>query len=177
MSNSNNDGGSSLGIVLLVVSCLFYISSLSSSISSVMLSSAEPAPKSSEESLPGEISNFVLESEPEPASVSSEDVPQTYEVEEEEVKKETFQLLRGKDYNTGNLYHYHPDSDIPFTEQRCLHECSIDPTCKAVVFDRAMTRCWGKKMAEHELPLHDNSADKNAYVKKDSYEEAVKKYG
>lgn len=177
MSNSNNDGGSSLGIVLLVVSCLFYISSLSSSIGSVMLSSAEPAPKSSEESLPGEISNFVIESEPEPASVSSEDVPQTYEVDEEEVKKETFQLLRGKDYNTGNLYHYHPDSDIPFTEQRCLHECSIDPTCKAVVFDRAMTRCWGKKMAEHELPLHDNSADKIAYVKKDSYEEAVKKYG
>lgn len=177
MSNSNNDGGSSLGIVLLVVSCLFYISSLSSSIGSVMLSSAEPAPKSSEESLPGEISNFVLESEPEPASVSSEDVPQTYEVEEEEVKKETFKLIRGKDYNTGNLYHYHPDSDIPFTEQRCLHECSIDPTCKAVVFNRAMTRCWGKKMAEHELPLHDNSADKNAYVKKDSYEEAVKKYG
>jgi hypothetical protein len=142
-----------------------------------MLSSAEPAPKSSEESLPGEISNFVLESEPEPASVSSEDAPQTFEVEEEEVKKETFQLLRGKDYNTGNLYHYHPDSDIPFTEQRCLHECSIDPTCKAVVFDRGMTRCWGKKMAEHELPLHDNSADKIAYVKKDSYEEAVKKYG
>lgn len=47
-----------------------------------MLSSAEPAPKSSEESLPSEISDFVVESEPEPepepASFSAETMSQTF---------------------------------------------------------------------------------------------------
>ena len=184
MSNSTNDGGSSLGIALLVMSCLSYMSSLSSSISSVMLSSAEPAPKSSEESLPGEISDFVLESEPEPepASFSAETMSQTFEVEgeeekKEEVKKETFKLLEDKDYSTGDLYHYHPNSDVPFTKERCLHDCSVDSKCKAVVFNGAMTKCWAKRMADHELPLHRNNTDRVAYVKKDTYEEAMKKYG
>lgn len=190
MSNSTNDGGSSLGIALLVMSCLSYMSSLSSSISSVMLSSAEPAPKSSEESLPGEISDFVLEAEPEPepkpepepASFSAETMSQTFEVEgeeekKEEVKKETFKLLEDKDYSTGDLYHYHPNSDVPFTKERCLHDCSVDSKCKAVVFNGAMTKCWAKRMADHELPLHRNNTDRVAYVKKDTYEEAMKKYG
>lgn len=167
--------GSGLSIALLVVFCLSYISSLSSSISSVMLSSAEPAPKSSEDSLPSEISNFVLEnSEPEPASFSA---PKTFKVEKEEVKEETFKLLDGKDYYAADLYHYNPDSEVPFSEERCLHECSTTPSCKAVVFNKGMTLCWGKKLADHELPLHSNSSDRIAYVKKDSYEEAMKKYG
>jgi hypothetical protein len=186
MSNSNNDGGSSLGIALLVMSCLSYMSSLSSSISSVMLSSAEPAPKSSEESLPSEISDFVVESEPEPepepASFSAETMSQTFEVEgeeekKEEVKKETFKLLEDKDYGGSDLYHYHPNSDVPFTKERCLHDCSVDSKCKAVVFNGAMTKCWAKRMADHELPLHRNNTDRVAYVKKDTYEEAMKKYG
>lgn len=171
--------GSGLSIALLVVFCLSYISSLSSSISSVMLSSAEPAPKSSEDSLPSEISNFVLENsepepEPEPASFSA---PKTFKVEKEEVKEETFKLLDGKDYYAADLYHYNPDSEVPFSEERCLHECSTTPSCKAVVFNKGMTLCWGKKLADHELPLHSNSSDRIAYVKKDSYEEAMKKYG
>ena len=155
-----------------------------------MLSSAEPAPKSSEESLPGEISDFVLEAEPEPepkpepepASFSAETMSQTFEVEgeeekKEEVKKETFKLLEDKDYSTGDLYHYHPNSDVPFTKERCLHDCSVDSKCKAVVFNGAMTKCWAKRMADHELPLHRNNTDRVAYVKKDTYEEAMKKYG
>lgn len=163
-------GSSTVGIILLILSCASSVCIFSSSVGSVMISSAEPAPD------PKELS-VVVEDEVDPEPFLRDDTALNFTVEEEEVPQETFKLLRGKDYFTGDLYHYHPDSDIPFTEKRCLQECSVNPLCKAVVFNTSLDRCWGKKMADHELPQHGDASGRLAYVKKDSYEEAVEKYG
>lgn len=175
-------GSSTVGIILLIMSCVSCACILSSSVGSVMISGAEPAPESSSDILPEELS-YIVEAEPgsepgsEPEPFLSDDTVANFTVEEEEVPQETFKLLNGKDYFTSDLYHYHPTSEIPFTEKRCLQECSVNPQCKAVVFNANLDRCWGKKMADHELIQHSNSNDKLAYVKKDSYEEALEKYG
>jgi hypothetical protein len=96
-----------------------------------------------------------------------------FEVEEEPaLKKETFKLIRDVDYFTADLYHHDPGE-----KEKCLADCSSNPSCKAVVFDGSMSKCWGKSMAEFEIPLHQPNADRLTYVKKDSYEEAIKKYG
>jgi hypothetical protein len=108
---------------------------------------------------------------PEPEPVAFEVVP--FEVEEEPaLKKETFKLIRDVDYFTADLYHHDPGE-----KEKCLADCSSNPSCKAVVFDGSMSKCWGKSMAEFEIPLHQPNADRLTYVKKDSYEEAIKKYG
>ena len=163
---------STVGIILLIMSCISCAGILSSSVGSVMISGAEPAPKSLGNILPKELS-YVVEPEP----FLSDDTAINFTVEEEEVSQETFKLLSGKNYSTGDLYHYHPTSDIPFTEKRCLQDCSVNPQCKAVVFSNNLDRCWGKKMADHEIIQHSNSNSKLAYVKKDTYEEALEKYG
>lgn len=173
---------SAVGIILLIMSCISCLGILSSSVGSVMISGAEPAPKSLGNILPKELS-YVVEAEPdvepdvEPEPFLYDDTAINFTVEEEEVSQETFKLLRGKDYFTGDLYHYHPTSDIPFTEKRCFQDCSVNPQCKAVVFNANLDRCWGKKMADHEIIQHSNSNSKLAYVKKDTYEEALEKYG
>ena len=173
MSNSNKGGGSTLSLVLLMISCIMCMSIISSSVGSVMISNAEPPPGSS--------ADLGSSADPEPAEILSDSMAvegSTFTVEKEEVEQSTFKLLRNKDYyGVGNLYHYHPDSDIPFTEKRCLHECSVDPSCKAVVFNKELDRCWGKAMEDFELPLHSNSNGKLAYVKKDLYDDAIEKYG
>jgi hypothetical protein len=108
---------------------------------------------------------------PEPEPVAFEVVP--FEVEEEPaLKKETFKLIRDVDYFTADLYHHNPGE-----KEKCLADCSSNPSCKAVVFDGSMSKCWGKSMADFEIPLHQPNADRLTYVKKDSYEEAIKKYG
>jgi hypothetical protein len=108
---------------------------------------------------------------PEPEPVAFEVVP--FEVEEEPaLKKETFKLIRDVDYFTADLYHHDPGE-----KEKCLADCSSNPSCKAVVFDGSMSKCWGKSMADFEIPLHQPNADRLTYVKKDSYEEAIKKYG
>ena len=193
MSNPSKSGGSTLTLVLLMISCVMCMSISISSVGSVLVSTAEPPPDSLslesqlgysiEEPEPGE------EPEPFPVETMNEEGStfpvetmneegSTFTVEkEEEVEQSTFKLLRNKDYDAMNLYHYSPNSSIPFTEKRCFHECSVDPTCKAVVFNRLMDRCWGKVMEDFELPTHKNSTGKLAYVKKDLYEDAVEKYG
>jgi hypothetical protein len=144
-----------------------------------MISNAEPPPGSSADI--GSSADLGSSADPEPAEILSDSMAvegSTFTVEKEEVEQSAFKLLRNKDYyGVGNLYHYHPDSDIPFTEKRCLHECSVDPSCKAVVFNKELDRCWGKAMEDFELPLHSNSNGKLAYVKKDLYEDAIEKYG
>lgn len=173
MSNSNKGGGSTLTLVLLMISCIMCMSIISSSVGSVMISNAEPPPGSS--------ADLGSSAEPEPTDILSDSMAvegSSFTVEKEEVEQSTFKLLRNKDYyGVGNLYHYHPESDVPFTERRCLHECSVDPSCKAVIFSKDLDRCWGKAMEDFELPLHSNSNGRLAYVKKDLYEEAVEKYG
>ena len=101
---------------------------------------------------------------------------------EEEKKPETkekFKLIRNVDYGTTDIFHYHPEPDNPvykFDKDRCLNDCALDDTCKAVVFDNSMTRCWAKQMADFEMPLHFPQVGKLTYVKKGQYEDAVKKY-
>ena len=181
-------------IAFLVLSICLYVSILCSSIASVMVVPAQavvddaeepsvasdPAPPSvasDPEMMPAPPS---VASDPEmmPApSVASDPAPSVepvpFEVEEEPaLKKETFKLIRDVDYFTADVYHHDPGE-----KEKCLADCSSNPSCKAVVFDGSMSMCWGKSMAEFEMPLHQPNADRLTYVKKDSYEEAIKKYG
>ena len=173
-------------IAFLVLSICLYVSILCSSIASVMVEPAAaqavvddteepsvasmPAPPSvasDPEMMPAPAPSVA----PEPEPVAFEVVP--FEVEEEPApKKETFKLIRDVDYFTADVYHHNPGE-----KEKCLADCSSNPSCKAVVFDGSMSMCWGKSMAEFEIPLHQPNADRLTYVKKDSYEEAIKKYG
>lgn len=183
MSNPSQNGGSTLSLILLMISCVMCMSISISSVGSVLVSNTEPPPDSS--SLESQLGFSIEEPEPDTSSLESQigssiEEPEsmdTFDIEPEEVEKHTFKLLRNKDYSASNLYHYSPTSTIPFTETRCFHECSVNPNCKAVVFTSSMDRCWGKMMADFELPLHRSSGASLAYVKKDLYEEAVEKYG
>ena len=187
MSNPGKNGGSTLTLALLMISCVMIAFISISSVGSVMISNAEPAPDSM--SLESQLGYSIEEPEPEPGE-EPEPEPEPFPVEtmdeqgstfnvepEEEVEQQTFKLIRNVDYRGGDLYHYSPTSNIPYTEKRCFHECSVDPTCKAVVFNRLMDRCWGKVMEDFELPLHHSQTGMRAYVKKDLYEEALEKYG
>ena len=164
-------------IAFLVLSICLYVSILCSSIASVMVVPAqavvddadEPSVASDPEMMPAPS----VASDPAPSvePVAFEVVP--FEVEEEPApKKETFKLIRDVDYFTADVYHHDPGE-----KEKCLADCSSNPSCKAVVFDGSMSMCWGKSMAEFEMPLHQPNADRLTYVKKDSYEEAIKKYG
>ena len=164
-------------IAFLVLSICLYVSILCSSIASVMVSDVEPAAAQAVVEEPSVASEPVMmpapapSVAPEPEPVAFEVVP--FEVEEEPaLKKETFKLIRDVDYFTADLYHHNPGE-----KEKCLADCSSNPSCKAVVFDGSMSMCWGKTMAEFEIPLHQPNADRLTYVKKDSYEEAIKKYG
>ena len=161
-------------IAFLVLSICLYVSILCSSIASVMVSDVEPAAAQAvvdDAEEPSVASVPAPSVAPEPEPVAFEVVP--FEVEEEPaLKKETFKLIRDVDYFTADLYHHNPGE-----KEKCLADCSSNPSCKAVVFDGSMSMCWGKTMAEFEIPLHQPNADRLTYVKKDSYEEAIKKYG
>ena len=158
-------------IAFLVLSICLYVSILCSSIASVMVSDVEPAAAQAVASEPVMMPAPAPSVAPEPEPVAFEVVP--FEVEEEPaLKKETFKLIRDVDYFTADLYHHNPGE-----KEKCLADCSSNPSCKAVVFDGSMSMCWGKTMAEFEIPLHQPNADRLTYVKKDSYEEAIKKYG
>ena len=162
-------------IAFLVLSICLYVSILCSSIASVMVSDVEPAAAQAVASepvmMPAPAPAPAPSVAPEPEPVAFEVVP--FEVEEEPaLKKETFKLIRDVDYFTADLYHHNPGE-----KEKCLADCSSNPSCKAVVFDGSMSKCWGKSMAEFEMPLHQPNADRLTYVKKDSYEEAIKKYG
>jgi hypothetical protein len=136
-----------------------------------MVSDVEPAAAQAVASEPVMMPAPAPSVAPEPEPVAFEVVP--FEVEEEPaLKKETFKLIRDVDYFTADLYHHNPGE-----KEKCLADCSSNPSCKAVVFDGSMSKCWGKTMAEFEIPLHQPNADRLTYVKKDSYEEAIKKYG
>jgi hypothetical protein len=136
-----------------------------------MVSDVEPAAAQAVASEPVMMPAPAPSVAPEPEPVAFEVVP--FEVEEEPaLKKETFKLIRDVDYFTADLYHHDPGE-----KEKCLADCSSNPSCKAVVFDGSMSKCWGKTMAEFEIPLHQPNADRLTYVKKDSYEEAIKKYG
>ena len=168
-------------IAFLVLSICLYVSILCSSIASVMVVPAQAVVDDAEEPS--------VASDPAPPSVASDQEmmptpsvasdpapsvePVPFEVEEEPaLKKETFKLIRDVDYFTADVYHHDPGE-----KEKCLADCSSNPSCKAVVFDGSMSKCWGKSMAEFEMPLHQPNADRLTYVKKDSYEEAIKKYG
>ena len=165
-------------IAFLVLSICLYVSILCSSIASGMAVPAQAVVDDAEE--PSVASD--PEMMPAPPSVASDPAPSVepvafevvpFEVEEEPApKKETFKLIRDVDYFTADLYHHNPGE-----KEKCLADCSSNPSCKAVVFDGSMSKCWGKSMAEFEIPLHQPNADRLTYVKKDSYEEAIKKYG
>jgi hypothetical protein len=158
-------------IAFLVLSICLYVSILCSSIASVMVSDVEPAAAQAVVEEPVMMPAPAPSVAPEPEPVAFEVVP--FEVEEEPaLKKETFKLIRDVDYFTADLYHHDPGE-----KEKCLADCSSNPSCKAVVFDGSMSKCWGKSMAEFEIPLHQPNADRLTYVKKDSYEEAIKKYG
>jgi hypothetical protein len=160
-------------IAFLVLSICLYVSILCSSIASVMVSDVEPAAAQAvvEEPVMMPAPAPAPSVAPEPEPVAFEVVP--FEVEEEPaLKKETFKLIRDVDYFTADLYHHDPGE-----KEKCLADCSSNPSCKAVVFDGSMSKCWGKSMADFEIPLHQPNADRLTYVKKDSYEEAIKKYG
>ena len=153
-------------IVFLVLSICLYVSILCSSIASVMVSDVEPDPAAP--SPTQAILDDMVEAIPEPEPVA-------FDVEEEPIapaKKETFKLIRDKDYDGADVYHHNPGE-----KEKCLADCAGDQLCKAVVFDSGMTMCWGKQMADFEMPLHFSRPGRHVYVKKDSYEEAVKKYG
>ena len=166
-------------IAFLVLSICLYVSILCSSIASVMVSDVEPA---AAQAVVDDAEEPSVASMPTPPSVASDPAPSVepvafevvpFEVEEEPApKKETFKLIRNVDYFTADLYHHNPGE-----KEKCLADCSSNPSCKAVVFDGSMSKCWGKSMAEFEMPLHQPNADRLTYVKKDSYEEAIKKYG
>jgi hypothetical protein len=158
-------------IAFLVLLICLYVSILCSSIASVMVSDVEPAAAQAVVEEPVMMPAPAPSVAPEPEPVAFEVVP--FEVEEEPaLKKETFKLIRDVDYFTADLYHHNPGE-----KEKCLADCSSNPSCKAVVFDGSMSKCWGKSMADFEIPLHQPNADRLTYVKKDSYEEAIKKYG
>ena len=158
-------------IAFLVLLICLYVSILCSSIASVMVSDVEPAAAQAVVEEPVMMPAPAPSVAPEPEPVAFEVVP--FEVEEEPaLKKETFKLIRDVDYFTADLYHHDPGE-----KEKCLADCSSNPSCKAVVFDGSMSKCWGKSMADFEIPLHQPNADRLTYVKKDSYEEAIKKYG
>lgn len=172
-------------IAFLVLSICLYVSILCSSIASVMVVPAqavvddaeEPSVASDPEMMPSVASDPEMmpapapSVAPEPEPVAFEVVP--FEVEEEPApKKETFKLIRDVDYFTADVYHHDPGE-----KEKCLADCSSNPSCKAVVFDGSMSMCWGKSMAEFEMPLHQPNADRLTYVKKDSYDAAKIKYG
>ena len=176
-------------IAFLVLSICLYVSILCSSIASVMVEPAaaqavvDDAEEPSVASMPTPPSVASdLEMMPAPPSVASDPAPSVepvafevvpFEVEEEPApKKETFKLIRDVDYFTADVYHHNPGE-----KEKCLADCSSNPSCKAVVFDGSMAMCWGKSMAEFEMPLHQPNADRLTYVKKDSYEAAKIKYG
>ena len=153
-------------IVFLVLSICLYVSILCSSIASVMVSDVEPDPAAP--SPTQAILDDMVEAIPEPEPVA-------FDVEEEPIapaKKETFKLIRDQDYDGADVYHHNPGE-----KEKCLADCAGDQLCKAVVFDSGMTMCWGKQMADFEMPLHFSRPGRHVYVKKNSYEEAVKKYG
>lgn len=157
-------------IAFLVLSICLYVSILCSSIASVMVSDVEPA---AAQAVVDDAEEPSVASDPAPTvePVAFEVVP--FEVEEEPApKKETFKLIRDVDYFTADLYHHDPGE-----KEKCLADCSSNPSCKAVVFDGSMSMCWGKSMAEFEMPLHQPNADRLTYVKKDSYDAAKIKYG
>ena len=158
-------------IAFLVLSICLYVSILCSSIASVMVSDVEPAAAQAVVEEPVMMPAPAPSVAPEPEPVAFEVVP--FEVEEEPaLKKETFKLIRDVDYFTADLYHHDPGE-----KEKCLADCSSNPSCKAVVFDGSMSKCWGKSMAEFEMPLHQPNADRLTYVKKDSYDAAKIKYG
>lgn len=162
-------------IAFLVLSICLYVSILCSSIASVMVepAAAQAVVDDAEEPSVASMPAPSVASDPAPSvePVAFEAVP--FEVEEEPApKKETFKLIRDVDYFTADVYHHNPGE-----KEKCLADCSSNPSCKAVVFDGSMSMCWGKSMAEFEIPLHQPNADRLTYVKKDSYEEAIKKYG
>lgn len=119
------------------------------------------------------------EKEEEEKEVEKKEEDNFFQIKKEEVKREKFKLLRNKDYAMLDMFHFHPHGDNPddkFDKEKCLNECALEEMCKAVVFDKGMTRCWGKEMADFEIPLHYNASSRIAYVKIDEYEEAMKKY-
>ena len=156
-------------IAFLVISICLYVSILFSSIASVMVSDVEPDPAAAAAPSPTQaILDDMVDAIPEPEPVA-------FDVEEEPIapaKKETFMLIRDRDYEGGDKYHHNPGK-----KEKCLADCSSNPSCKAVVFDGSMAMCWGKSMAEFEMPLHQPNADRLTYVKKDSYDAAKIKYG
>lgn len=156
-------------IVFLVLSICLYVSILCSSIASVMVSDVKPDPAAAAAPSPTQaILDDMVDAIPEPEPVA-------YDVEEEPIapaKKETFKLIRDQDYDGADVYHHNPGD-----KEKCLADCAGDQLCKAVVFDSDMTMCWGKQMADFEMPLHFSRPGRHVYVKKDSYEEAVKNYG
>jgi len=161
-------------IAFLVLSICLYVSILFSSIASVMVSDVEPDPAAAAAPSPTQaILDDMVDAIPEPEPVAFE--PVAFDVEEEPIapaKKETFMLIRDRDYDGGDKYHHNPGG-----KKKCLADCAGDQLCKAVVFDSNMTMCWGKQMADFEMPLHFNRPGRLIYVKKDFYEDAVKKYG
>ena len=158
-------------IAFLVLSICLYVSILCSSIATVIVSDVEPAAPLAVVEEPGMMPAPAPSVAPEPEPVAFEVVP--FEVEEEPApKKETFKLIRDVDYFTADVYHHDPGE-----KEKCLADCSSNPSCKAVVFDGSMSMCWGKSMAEFEMPLHQPNADRLTYVKKDSYDAAKIKYG
>ena len=162
-------------IAFLVLSICLYVSILCSSIASVMVSDVEPAAAQAVASepvmMPAPAPSVASDPAPSVEPVAFEVVP--FEVEEEPApKKETFKLIRDVDYFTADVYHHDPGE-----KEKCLADCSSNPSCKAVVFDGSMSMCWGKSMAEFEMPLHQPNADRLTYVKKDSYDAAKIKYG
>ncbi len=155
--------------LFLVLSICLYVSILCSSIASVMVSDVKPDPAAAAAPSPTQaILDDMVDAIPEPEPVA-------FDVEEEPiapVKKETFMLIRDQDYDGTDVYHHNPGE-----KEKCLADCAGDQLCKAVVFDSDMTKCWGKQMADFEMPLHFSRPGRNVYVKKDSYEEAQIKYG
>lgn len=149
--------------LFLVLSICLYVSILFSSIASVMVSDVKPDPAAAATQT---ILDDMVDAIPEPVA---------FDVEEEPIapaKKETFMLIRDRDYDGADKYHHNPGG-----KEKCLADCAGDQLCKAVVFDSNMTMCWGKQMADFEMPLHFSRPGRLIYVKKDSYEEAQKKYG
>jgi len=154
-------------VLIMLVCCLCCILS-SSAASAVMITDTDPVEEEEE--------GFVDEVEPRPF-----DDEKMFLVEEEKKpeKKAKFKLVRNVDYGAGDIYHYHPGAPDPkyeYDKDKCLNHCALDDGCKAVVFDANMTRCWAKRMADFEMPLHFPANGKLTYVKKGEYEEAVKKY-
>ena len=155
-------------VLIALVCCMCCILSSSAS-SAVMITDTDPMEEEEEE-------GFIDEVEPRPF-----DDEKMFLVEEEKKpeKKAKFKLVRDVDYSSSDIYHYHPgapDAAYEYDKDKCLNDCALDDGCKAVVFDGNMTKCWAKRMADFEMPLHFPANGRLTYVKKGEYEEAVKKY-